>query len=121
MTREAKASENVFRMASDLNGSAMRMTLWPAELWLQWQSDMLKAAAPAAAEWMSRRRDGAEAALQAIQRLCACESANDVARIQNEWMAEEAKRLESDFRSLASANPWGAKAGRRATSHEAAA
>ena len=120
MTKEAKAPKNVVRMPSDLNGPAMRMALWPAELWLQWQSDMLKAAAPVAAKWMSRRREGAEAALQAVHRLCACESANDVARVQNEWMAEEAKRLESDFRSLASANPWVAKAD-QGTNHEAAA
>lgn len=99
----------------------MRMALWPAELWLQWQADMLKAAAPMAAEWMNRRRDGTQAALQAIHQLCACDSANDMVRVQKEWMAEEAKRLESDFRSLTSANLEAAKAGRRASHHEAAA
>jgi len=121
MTKETKASETVFRMPGDFNGSTMRLALWPAQLWLQWQSDMLKSTAPAAAEWMSRRRDGAEAALEAIHRLCACESANDMARVQNEWMAEEAKRLESDFRSLAGANPWAGKAGGRANNHKPAA
>lgn len=110
---------------SGFSGSAIRAAIWPIEFWLQWQADVLKVAAPATAEWMARRREGAEAALQALHRLCDCADVNDAARVQNEWVSDETKRIESDFRSLSdSVLFWpqaAAKAGRYVMQTERAA
>jgi hypothetical protein len=108
MDKQAKAREGGQRSIgegpffSGFNGQAMRMAFWPMELWLQWQSEVLKAAAPATAEWMERRREGTDAALRTFQRLCACEDANDAAKIQSEWVNDESQRLKSDLESLSS-------------------
>lgn len=70
------------------------------ELWLQWQADVLRAAASATADWMTRRRDGTAAALHALARLSAYQDVNDASRLQSEWIAEQTKRLKSDMRAL---------------------
>ena len=106
-----------------LNSQAMRWTLWPMEFWFHWQADVLKTATPAAAEWMTRRREGAEAALQALERLCACHDAREVSKIQTEWVEDEQKRLEQDMRALGTTFAWAsefAKASSRLTRPEAA-
>ncbi|HUK11253.1 MAG TPA: hypothetical protein VLX09_25530 [Stellaceae bacterium] len=95
-----------FGDVGNFNGQAMRWAIWPLEFWLQWQADLLRAAQPAAADWMARRREGTEAALKALERLCACHDARDVSKIHNEWMEDEAKRLESDMRSVGVAFTW---------------
>lgn len=104
MDKQAKAAEGIqrsgFPFFNGFNGQAMRVALWPMELWLQWQAYMLKAAAPVTAEWLARRREGAESAAEALQRLCACEDAEGAAKIQNDWISDETKRLESDLRCL---------------------
>jgi hypothetical protein len=82
------------------NNQAMRMSLWPIQLWLQWQTGMLKAAEQVTGEWMVRRREGAEAALHAVERLTACQDPKDAPAIQSEWIEQETKRLESDWRAL---------------------
>src|SRR5579883_1688588 len=68
------------------NGAAMQWALWPMQFWLQWQANMLKAVAPTTAEWMERRRQGTEAALHALDRLCACHSAAEASKVQSEWL-----------------------------------
>jgi hypothetical protein len=85
------------------NPEAMRLAMWPVELWLQWQADMLRSAAPAMADWVARRREGTEAALHALERLCTCEDMADASKIQSEWIEEETKRLETDMRAFADA------------------
>jgi|GEM_PF-2957912 hypothetical protein len=82
------------------NGAAMQWALWPMQFWLQWQANMLKAVAPTTAEWMERRRQGTEAALHALDRLCACHSAAEASKVQSEWLKDEAKRLETDMRAF---------------------
>ena len=92
-----------FPVFNGFNGQAMRLAVWPVELWLQWQADMLKAVAPAMADWVTRRREGTEAALHALERLCACEDVADASKIQAEWIEGETKRLETDMRALTDA------------------
>lgn len=109
MDKRAKAPAGAEPSAGGLpflkgfNGEAMRLAVWPVELWLQWQADVLKSAAPAMADWVARRRQGTEAALHALERLCACEDMADASRIQSEWIEEETKRLETDMRAFADA------------------
>jgi len=84
------------------NVQAMRWASWPIEYWLQLQADMLRDAA----DWIARRREGTEAALRALEGLCACRDARDASKIQSGWIEDEAKRLESDMRSLGVAFAW---------------
>ena len=92
--------ETMFAALPAFNGSAARMMLWPIEAWLHLQSEVLNAAAPAAAEWIDRRREGTAAALQTIEKLTRCKDAQEASQIQSEWMREETKRLEADVRAL---------------------
>jgi hypothetical protein len=89
-----------FPFFNGFNSQAMRLACWPVEMWLQWQAEMLRAAAPAAVEWLARRREGTAAALQALEQLCTCERAEEASRIQSQWFEDERKRLESDLRAL---------------------
>jgi len=126
MQQQAKGGAIEFALLPDFNGTVMRWTIWPMQFWLQWQADMLKAFAPTTTDWLGRRREGTEAALHALERLCACHNVADASKVQNEWIEDEAKRLESDMRALSnSALLWSreaAKANRPAThaSHVAA-
>ncbi len=101
------------------NGEAMRLAVWPMELWLQWQADLLKSAAPALADWVARRREGTEAALHALERLCTCEDIADASKIQSEWIEGETKRLETDMRALTGAALVGLRAKAGATERAA--
>lgn len=129
MTGKKQGPANVYEMMVSAmpqlnlpraNGKAMHMAVLPAQLWLRWQADFLKAVAPLNAAWIKRRQEGTAAALQALEKLAACDSPAEAAEIQREWMKDEMQRLESDFRvagAQATALPQElAKAGQRAAS-----
>jgi hypothetical protein len=100
MDQKSAESMTGFALLTGFNGTAMRWAFWPMQLWLQWQADMLKAVAPTTADWITRRREGTEAALHALEQLCACHNVADASKVQNEWIEDEAKRLESDMRAF---------------------
>ena len=77
-----------------------RMMAWPVELWLRSQADMIKAAEPVATGWLERRREDAEAALRALERLSTCPGLSDAATVQREWLDGAMRRLEADMRAL---------------------
>jgi len=81
-----------------VNGQAMQMAVLPAQLWLQWQTDLWKTAASANAAWIARRQQGTAAALQALDKLAGCGTAAEAAEVQREWVEGAMQRLESDFR-----------------------
>jgi hypothetical protein len=89
-----------FPFLPGFNGATMQWAVWPMQLWLQWQWGMLNAIAPTTTDWVTRRREGTEAALRALERLCACHNVAEASKVQNEWFEDEAKRLESDMRAL---------------------
>ncbi len=100
MDQKSAESITAFPFLPEFNGAAMQWAVWPMQLWLQWQADMLKAVAPTATDWMTRRREGTEAALHALERLCACHNVGEASTVQKEWIEDETKRLESDIRAL---------------------
>lgn len=103
LPRSAEPDKETFTSVIPFNGftgPTMQMATWPIQMWLQWQAAIFKAATPAATDWMERRSEGSRATLLAVQQLCSCEDAAEIAKIQNQWMADESKRLEQDFRSL---------------------
>jgi hypothetical protein len=110
MDKAREIAERVPRGASEFtffdgfntfNSQAMRFFTWPVEMWLQWEAELLRAAQPAASDWLTRRREGVESALAALERLCAAERAEEATRIQSEWFEDERKRLDADWRALA--------------------
>lgn len=80
-----------------LDGSITEMVARPFEVWLRWQSDLLKVAEPAAMSWLERRRDGTTAALDALQRLARCTDIAEAAAIQRDWVDGMLKRLTSEI------------------------
>jgi hypothetical protein len=100
MDRKTAEGTAGFPFLPGFNGGAVHWVVWPMQLWLQWQADVLKAMAPRTTDWMKRRREGTEAALRALEQLCACHNVAEASKVQNEWFEDEAKRLESDVRAL---------------------
>jgi hypothetical protein len=98
--RKTQSAGDFLAALPAFNGYVARMMLWPTEAWLRLQSEFLNAAAPAAAQWLDRRREGTTAALASIERLQKCRDVRDASEIQSEWVRSEAKRLEADMRSL---------------------
>lgn len=84
-----------------LDATMARMLSWPVEAWLRYQAGMLKAAEPATAGWIERRRAAATATLDAFERLSGCNDLQEAALIQRSWFEESMKRLDSDLRALA--------------------
>lgn len=78
----------------------LQLVARPFEFWLRCQHDVLTAVEPAAKGWLERRREGAEAMLEAIEKLASCGDLSDVASVQRQWLEGAMKRLESDFRAL---------------------
>lgn len=100
-TRQAHGTTaDIFSAFPAFNGSTARLMLWPLQTWLQLQSDALNTVAPAAAEWMNRRREGTAAAIEAIERLSKSKDVQEAAKVQSDWMKEETKRLEADVRAV---------------------
>jgi hypothetical protein len=95
------SAANIFSAFPTFNGTATRLMLWPLETWLQLQLEALSVVAPAAADWMERRREGAAAAIDAIERLSASKDAQEAAKVQSDWMTAETQRLEADVRAAA--------------------
>lgn len=115
-TRTAKATTKVERTADAANtqlvdygsiatqlvgyGTIAQMMARPFEIWLRWQADMLKAAEPVTTGWLERRREGTEAALEAIEKLAACRDLSEAASIHSDWLDGAMKRLNSDIEVL---------------------
>jgi hypothetical protein len=92
---------NIFSAFPAFSGTAARIMLWPIETWLQFQSETLNMVAPAAADWMTRRREGTAAAIDAIERLGKSKDAQEAAKVQSDWLKDETHRLEADVRAVA--------------------
>jgi len=83
-----------------LDGSMTQMMTRPLEICLRWQADLLKAAEPLTADWLERRREGTNAALDALERLARCTDLAEAASIQRDWFDGATKRLNSDIGAL---------------------
>ncbi len=86
---------------SPLDSSVTRMIGWPVEAWLRCQANMLKAAEPAAAGWIERRRDGANAVLNTFEKLAKCNDLQEAVSIHRDWFEGTMRRLDSDLHAIA--------------------
>jgi Phasin protein len=51
-------------------------------------------------EWLNRRRQGTQAALEAAQKLCGCKDPNEASSVYGAWMTGSAERLADDARAF---------------------
>jgi len=103
ITKAEQASHSPMPGFADLarfDGSLMPLWTRPMETWFQWQSDMLKDAELVAAGWFERRREDAQATLEAFTKLSHCHDLGKVASIQGDWFDGSVKRLSSEFEAL---------------------
>lgn len=98
--RIADASVPPFVDLLRLDGPITQMMARPFEMWLRWHNDMLKAVEPVTLGWLERRREGAGAALEALEKMVRCIDLGEAASIQREWVDGAIKRLTSDIATL---------------------
>lgn len=79
---------------------AAKMMLWPAEYVLRLQADALCAGGVALKDWLDRRREGADAVLEAWDKLAACHDAQTAAAIHQSWLDGAMKRLALDIDAM---------------------
>jgi hypothetical protein len=100
---EHESSAKMFAQFPGFNGfnaQAVELAAWPMRTWLQWQAAFLNAAAPTTADWFKRRCAGTEAALHVLGRLSSCRDGLDASKVQREWIEDETRRLQEDWRAL---------------------
>ncbi len=68
-----------------LDEETSRLASWPLTYGLRIQSDFLKATEAALSGWLQRRREGADAALEAMEKLIACRDPGEAISIHSEW------------------------------------
>ncbi len=51
-------------------------------------------------DWLARRRQGTEAALEAARKLCGCKDPAEMSSVCGEWMTGSAERLADDARAF---------------------
>jgi hypothetical protein len=105
MTSKARKAEipagNAAPPPSGFEESITAMIGWPVDAWLACQANILDATAPAAFLWIERRRDGATAVLDVLERLIGCGDLEEAAAIHRDWLAGSVRRLDEDWRALA--------------------
>lgn len=82
------------------DGHTMHALVWPMEFWLRYQSDMLKALEPLAGHWLQRRREGLEAAVNAVERIAAAPNLADGIAAQHAWIDGAMQRLGADLKEM---------------------
>jgi hypothetical protein len=72
----------------------------PVVAMLNAQAGMLAALNDAAANWVTRRREEAEAARDTVEKLAGCRDANEFMSLYGEWMRGTMQRLSDDLGML---------------------
>ena len=80
--------------------SVARIVSGPFEAWLRCQAGILRAAQPATAGWIERRRAGATAMLDAIERLALCKDWEEAAAIHRRWIEDSMKRFDIELHAF---------------------
>jgi hypothetical protein len=99
--RVESAAEAAARIPFVFDGSVARMFSWPIEAWLRAQAGILKASEPVATGWLERRQAAATATLATLERLSCCNDLKEAASIQQSWVEDSMKRLDSDLHAFA--------------------
>ena len=82
------------------DGRTVHAMVWPMEFWLRYETDMLKALEPLAANWLQRRREGLEAAVQAFERIAGASTLAEAAAERHAWIDSTMQRLAEDLKEM---------------------
>jgi hypothetical protein len=98
--RPSRAPETYFTDLMRFDGSLLQMFARPLQVCLRLQADLLRATEPFSAEWLERRREGVDAALEALEKLTRCTDLAEAASVQRAWFDGTIKRLNSDIEAM---------------------
>jgi hypothetical protein len=82
-------------------GAVATGILHEAEIWTSAQCELLAGIGTIWADWLSRQREAIDASARSFQQMVECRNLVDVAQLQQQWLADTARRGASDIGSLA--------------------
>lgn len=88
------------REAPVFDDRVTQMFGWPVEVWLRCQTGLLDIAQPAAAGWIERRRDAANAAIDTFEKLSRCSDLREAASIHRAWFEGTMKQIDSELHAF---------------------
>ena len=99
--RAGAGGDALAREAPVFDERVTQMFGWPMEVWLRCQSGLLDVAQPAAAGWIERRRDAANAAIDTFEKLSRCSDLQEAASIHRAWFEGTMKQIDSELHAFA--------------------
>lgn len=97
---EFNRSENVTSGVSP-GGAVAAGVLREAEAWTSAQCELLSGMGTIWAEWMRRQREAIDVSARSLQQMYECRSVADLFQLQQQFLAESARRSASDISNLA--------------------
>ena len=107
MTEFARAESS--NTAALPGGAVAVCLLREAENWRSAQCELLSGIGAIWADWLKRRREAIDASARALHQMTQCRDIADLVEIQQQWLADSARRNALDLSSLACesmALPW---------------
>jgi len=98
--RPSRAPETYMVDFMRFDVSVIEMIARPLQICLRLQADLIKAAQPLTADWLERRREGTDAALEVLEKLMRCTDLAEATAIQRDWFDATIRRLNSDIGAL---------------------
>lgn len=89
-----------------------RLFVWPFEMMLRLQANMVNAMRESTGSWIGRRQEAADDAVETFERLIYCQDVGEALAIQQEWLEGTMRRVNDDIEGFAKQGA--------ALSHEAA-
>jgi hypothetical protein len=68
--------------------------------WLKAQAEVLNGLEAITDEWLKRRREGNEAAIEAVEKMCSCKDVNDMLVVYFDWLGGSVRRLTEDASAM---------------------
>ncbi|MGB8274066.1 MAG: hypothetical protein WCF16_02220 [Alphaproteobacteria bacterium] len=75
-------------------------TVRQADGLLRAQAEILNGIEAMMSDWVKRRRQGNDAAIQAVEKMCACKDVNDMLVAYCDWLGGSVRRLSEDTAAL---------------------
>ena len=81
-----------------------RLFVWPFEMMLRLQANMVSAIRESTESWAERRQEAADDAVRSFERLIHCKDIGEAVTIQQEWLEGTIQRVSEDFSAFANQN-----------------
>ena len=112
----AKFARTESAVSGNMPGVAIATAaLYEAEAWVRAQRELVSGIAMLWTDWLKRRREAIDASIRPLQQMLDRRSLADLSEIQQQWLADAARRGVSDSAALicdAMALPWAVTADR---------